>query len=123
MLRTFLSFLLGLSLIGTSVSQAFAQITKHSVVGNVTEITICSTDHPAKIILIDQNGNQIPEPVKCDCPACPNCLNSTVFKLPDTIRAVGHERAVILTNMPQPFDFADAFTNASAAARAPPHKV
>ncbi|MDG4720418.1 MULTISPECIES: hypothetical protein [Thalassospira] len=123
MLRSFLSFLIAFSLIGTSASQAFTQMTKHSIGGNITEITICSADQPAKTILIDQNGNQVPEPVKCDCPACPNCLNTSVFNLPDAVRAIGHERTVLLINIPQPFDLADAFTNASVTARAPPHKV
>jgi hypothetical protein len=123
MLRIFLSVLMAFSLIGTNASQAFTQMAKHSIGGNITEITICSAGQPAKTILIDQNGNQVPEPVKCDCPACPNCLGSSAFNLSNAVRAIGHERTVILISIPQSFDLAGAFNNAPAMARAPPHKV
>jgi len=123
MLRIFLSFWIAFSLIGTNAGQTFSQTTKHSISSDIIEITICVAGQQPETILIDQNGNQVPAPDKCDCPACPNCINSTFFSLPDAIRTIGHERAIILTDIPQSFDVADATIRAPASARAPPHKV
>ena len=113
MLRTFLSLLIALSLTGTGADQAFAQVAKHSVGGDILQITI----------LIDQNGNQVPKPVQCDCPACTNCLTGPAFKLPSAISAVAHGCTVILTIIPQSFDITGASFITPATARAPPHKV
>ncbi|MFC4233603.1 hypothetical protein ACFOY8_00045 [Thalassospira xianhensis] len=123
MLRIFLSFWIAFSLIGTNAGQTFAQTAKHSISSDIVEITICAAGQQTKTILIDQNGNQVPTPDKCDCLACPNCINSTFFSLPDAIRTIGHEHAVILTDIPQSFDIADATTRAPGSARAPPQKV
>mgnify|MGYP003674903056 FL=1 len=123
MLRTFLSLMIALSLTGTGADQAFAQVAKHSVGGDILQITICAADQTPKTILIDQNGNQVPKPVQCDCPACTNCLTGPAFKLPSAISAVAHGCTVILTIIPQSFDITGASFITPATARAPPHKV
>jgi len=120
MLRTLLSLLIVLSVIGTGTNQAFAQTVKHSSRADLVEITICSAEQTPKTILIDQNGNQVPEPAQCNCPTCPNCLIGSAFKLPLPIGEIGHDRKVILTVIPQSFDITGAASTAPATARAPP---
>ncbi|WP_417829234.1 hypothetical protein [Thalassospira sp.] len=123
MFRTFLAVLIALSLLGAGANQTFAQMAKHSVSGDIVQITICAADQSPKTILIDQNGNQVPEPVQCDCPACTNCLTGPAFKLPSAIGAVVQGCTVILTILPQSFDITGAAFVTPATARAPPHKV
>ncbi|MEQ8286588.1 hypothetical protein [Thalassospira sp.] len=123
MLRTFLSLLIALSLTGTAAGQSFAQAAKHFVGSDLIAITICSGDQTSKTILIDQNGNKVPEPVECDCPNCAHCLTGSVFKLPDTLCATELDRTVILKIIPLSFDRTGASRVAPATARAPPHKV
>ncbi|PKR52484.1 hypothetical protein CU041_02505 [Thalassospira povalilytica] len=123
MLRTFLVFLIALSLTGTGVAQAFSHVTKHATPTDLVQITICSADQNPVTILIDRNGNKVPAPVECDCPNCMNCLNGSALELPNKTDAFGHPRAVIRATVPLSFDHADTAPTAPASARAPPYKV
>ncbi|MFV1852188.1 MAG: hypothetical protein ACMZ66_15990 [Thalassospira sp.] len=123
MLRTFLSLLIALSLTGTAAGQSFSQTAKHFAGTDLIAITICSGDQSTTTILIDQNGNKVPEPVECACPNCAHCLTGSVFKLPDTLCAIALDRIAIQKIIPPSFDHTDASRIAPATARAPPHKV
>jgi len=123
MLRTFLLFLIALSLSGTGVAQAIAQVTKQTAAADLVQITICSTDQTPVTILIDRNGNKAPAPVECDYPNCMNCLSGSAFQLSDPIGVPEHDRKVVLTIFPMSFDHAGATPTAPATARAPLHKV
>lgn len=123
MLRSFLSFLIALSLIGIGATQAIAQVQKHSFPSEFVEITICSAGQTPKTILIDENGKQVPSSSKCDCPACPSCLGGSFFKLSASIGAIRADRTIVEITIPEQLDIAGACTTASASQRAPPEKA